>query len=377
MAAEERGHAHGRVSPVAKIPRVRAVVLSDLHLGTVTQRDVLRAPGPREALAESVRGADRVVLLGDVLELRERPLRAVLDQAEPFFRSLGEAAAGARVTLVPGNHDHRLAWPITDGRTGALSADDSIASPAGPPLDLIAEWLAPAELTLAYPGVRLRPDVYATHGHYLDCHLELPTFERLGIALTQRAIGGGSGSPDAYEAAVGPLYALAYGLAQSWRRGRPLVGGGRTVSAWERLAGENARRGVRARLIAGFALPAGVGVLNRTGFGPMSADLSGPSLRRTGLRAMGTVAAALGVDGGHVVFGHTHRSGPWPGDDASEWELAGGGRLLNTGSWIHEPAFVRDRGRDSPYWPGTVAVVEDEGPPRLERLLAGLPPTGT
>ena len=26
---------------------------------------------------------------------------------------------------------------------------------------------------LAYPGVWLRDDVYATHGHYLDCHSEV------------------------------------------------------------------------------------------------------------------------------------------------------------------------------------------------------------
>jgi hypothetical protein len=120
-------------------------------------------------------------------------------------------------------------------------------------------------------------------------------------------------------------------------------------------------------------LPGAVGALNRAGLGPLTADLSGPSLRRSTLRAMGAVADGLGVDSGHVLFGHTHRSGPWPMDDPSEWELPGGGRLLNTGSWMYEPAFLGREPAESPYWPGTVVVVEDAEPPRLERLLQELP----
>jgi predicted phosphodiesterase len=357
---------------------VRAVVLSDLHLGMVTRRDLLRRPGPRAALMERVAGADHVVLLGDLLELREVRLAVALSEAAPFFRELGEATAGARITIVPGNHDHRLSWPLTDGRTDPLPVSASVPLPRADPFDPIAEWLGRGSLELAYPGLWLRPDVYATHGHYLDCHLELPTLERLAVAISARAVySDGIHSAAEHEAAVAPVYALAYSLAQSSRHARPVIGGGRTVSTWERLAGENGRRGLGARLAAGVALPAAVGVLNRTGFGPMSADLSGPSLRRTGLRAMAAVASGLGVDAAHVLFGHTHRSGPWPRDDASEWALPGGGRLLNTGSWIHEPAFVRERGRESPYWPGTVAIVEDDGPPRLERLLDELPATGT
>jgi hypothetical protein len=303
----------------------------------------------------------------------------VLNESQPFFRALGEAAGDARITIVPGNHDHRLAWPLTDGRSDPLSVDEAIPAPTTGPYELIAAALgAKAQLTLAYPGLWLRPDVYATHGHYLDCHLELLTFERLAVAVTERAVGGGAPSTVTdHEASVSPLYALTYSLAQSSRRGRPLLAGGRSASAWERLAGTNGRRGVGGRLVAGVLLPATVGVLNRTGLGPMSADLSGPSLRRKGLRAMATVAERLGVDSAHVLFGHTHRSGPWAADDPSEWALRGGGRLLNTGSWIHEPAFVRDGGRASPYWPGTVATVEDDGPPRLERLLDKLPATGT
>ena len=39
----------------------------------------------------------------------------------------------------------------------------------------LADWAAPARVRVAYPGLWVRPDVYATHGHYLDCHLTMPT----------------------------------------------------------------------------------------------------------------------------------------------------------------------------------------------------------
>ena len=57
----------------------------------------------------------------------------------------------------------------------------------------------------------------------------------------------------------------------------------------------------------------------------------------------------------------------------AEWRLPGGGQLINTGSWLHEPAFLGSSPRESPYWPGTCVLVEDDEPPRVERLLDELP----
>jgi calcineurin-like phosphoesterase family protein len=360
---------------------VRTVVVSDLHLGTTTGRDLLRHPSARAALVGSTRGADHVVLLGDVLELREAPLAVALGDSEPFFRELGEAVGDARVTLVPGNHDHRLAASLIDARRlegegDTLGADGSEPAPPSGPLARIAGWLESAELRLAYPGLWLRPDVYATHGHYLDCHLAVPSLERLAIAVTERVIGwpaAGPRTPDDYEAAVQPLYDLTYSLAQGSQRGRRMLRSGRSAAAWEQLSGSDGRSRLGARIVSGLVVPGAVGALNRAGLGPLTADLSGPSLRRSGLVAMAAVASSLDFDAGHVLFGHTHRSGPWPRDDPSEWELAGGGRLVNTGSWMYEPAFLGRSPSDSPYWPGTVVVLEDGEPPRLERLLAELP----
>jgi hypothetical protein len=66
-----------------------------------------------------------------------------------------------------------------------------------------------------------------------------------------------------------------------------------------------------------------------------------------------------------VVFGHSHRSGPWPRDVLAEWTAPTGVRLHNTGSWVYQPHFVGGGPVDSPYWPGTAVLVEDGAPPRL------------
>jgi hypothetical protein len=118
----------------------------------------------------------------------------------------------------------------------------------------------------------------------------------------------------------------------------------------------------RRALIAAF--PAAVALLNRAGIGELSSEISGEELRRAGLRAMREVAVRLGVGDGYVVFGHTHRPGPLPGDDAEEW-----GRLVNTGSWTYAPIFLTANPGESPYWPGTCVLVEDEGAPQVKRLL--------
>lgn len=52
---------------------MRTAIVSDLHLGTTSGADVARRPDVFERLAAALSEADRVVVLGDLLELRERP----------------------------------------------------------------------------------------------------------------------------------------------------------------------------------------------------------------------------------------------------------------------------------------------------------------
>lgn len=355
---------------------MRTLVVSDLHLGSHGRSDVLRRPGVREPLLRALDGVDRLVLLGDALELRHGPVHAVLEAARPLFEELGRALGDAEVVLVPGNHDHALLVPWLERRRAEgprpLGLEEAVPADAGAATAQLARWLAPAHLSLAYPGVCLRPDVYAIHGHYVDCHLTVPTFERLGAALMARMVGDprrDGARPDSYEAALTPIYSWIHSLAQQARGGDAAAAIPElSAGVWRRLAGRG-RRGPGARLAASAAVPAAVAVVNRLGLGPFRSDLSGPELRRAGLAAMREVVAGLGVRADHVVFGHTHRTGPLPGDDLAEWTVPGGARLVNAGNWIYSRHFLTADPGESPYWPGGCVVVEDEGPPRLRRLL--------
>ena len=57
------------------------------------------------------------------------------------------------------------------------------------------------------------------------------------------------------------------------------------------------------------------------------------------------------------------------GDEEGD-DHAAGTRLLNTGSWVYQPHFLSSTPNQSPYWPCTAVVLDDDGePPRLVRLL--------
>jgi hypothetical protein len=176
-------------------------------------------------------------------------------------------------------------------------------------------------------------------------------------------------TPDDYEAALAPLYAWMNALTQRSDRAVLSAGAGASARAWVALAGgARHRRPVRtAALGAGYV--AAVAALNRIGLGPIDRDLSGAALRRGSLRGISAVLGRLGVSAPYVLFGHSHRSGPWPRDDAAEWTTSAGTRLLNTGSWVYQRHFLSDEPNASPYWPGTAVLLEDAEPPRLIRLL--------
>ncbi len=351
---------------------VRTIVVSDLHLGVEARADVAMLPAARDRLFEALAAADRVVFLGDLVELRELPLRDILRRVEPFFEAASEPLAGKRVTLVPGNHDHALAEPylLRSQLDGASDARDSEwpVEPGEGIAGRLAEWLPRSELTLAYPGLELRPGVYLTHGHYLDMHLTVPRLETLAAVGLARLTGHDRDcrSVAEYEAVLAPLYAFHHGLAQSATPKAQTGSMSRVV--WKRATDPDGPALARF-LIGRVTIPGAVATLNRLGLGPFSPVLTGEELRRSGLRAMSDAVRGLGVEADHVVFGHTHRAGPLPGDDLSEWKLPGGGRLWNTGSWYHERVFLGDRPHASPYWPGTCAWIGDDGPPELENLL--------
>jgi Calcineurin-like phosphoesterase superfamily domain len=366
---------------------VRTAIVSDLHLGAAAGEDVLRDAGVRRVLLAELAGADRVVLLGDVVELRDLALGVALSSARPFFEELGETLGDREVTIVPGNHDHRLAESLLDRLSLAGQPALGLQQCDGPspgPTAQIDAWLGSARLELAYPGLWLRDDVYATHGHYMDAHLSLPRAECVAAAALIRIAGPlpNPATPSDYERVLRPIYGFSFAVAQARSRSaRPRSN--LSEAAWRTLSGSRddpservwktlsrARARDRKRLAGAAvraAFPAGVWALNRLLGSSFEVDVSPAAIFAGGLDGASEMAARLGVDGAHVITGHTHRGGP--GDEEGEWPLPGGGRLHNTGSWVFASAFHRPGTPPSPYWPGTVTWVEDGGPPRRVQLL--------
>jgi hypothetical protein len=282
------------------------------------------------------------------------------------------------VVILAGNHDHALIERWQALREGPLGLDNRFRpDQASDIAAALAVALGSASVECAYPGIWLREDVYAMHGHYLDVHITVPTFERLAIAASGRiALDRGTRwndvrSADDYETVLTPVYAWAHSAAQSGRPG-DVVNGGGTLRAWRTLSSGKAG-GLRGQaLVAGF--PLAVRALNATGLGPFRSDLSSDALRSAGLRAMSEVVERLRIRARHVIFGHTHRAGMLAGDRPAEWLTPNAVQLHNTGSWVYSETFVGTGDPESPYWPGNAVLIEDGAPPRLLRLLADRSP---
>ena len=360
---------------------VRTVVVSDLHLGASSRADLLRRGELRAVLVEALRPGDRLVILGDGLELREVPVRGAAALAEALLREAGEAlGADGEIVMLAGNHDHGLVTGWMD--TQLMQSDPPVLGleariapqDAGPLGRALAEAARPATLGFAYPGIRLRDDVYALHGHYADLHTTVPTFERLAAGAMARWVApvpSRRATPDDYEAVLAPLYAWMHALAQRSTHGVVKAGAGASARAWVAMTQADGLPG-RARAAAlGAGYAGAVAAINAAGIGPVRRDLSGPALRAGYLRGLGEVVARLGIEADHVLWGHSHRAGPLPGDDLAEWTAPTGARIVNTGSWVYQPHFLTGAAGSSPYWPGTAVVIEGTSPPRIERLLAG------
>jgi hypothetical protein len=320
------------------------------------------------------------VILGDGLELRDQPQREAMAIAGDFFAAVGRALGpDGELLVVAGNHDHGLVAGWIDGRlvtapAGFLALEQRMRpAEAGPLAAALAERAAPARVSVAYPGVWLREDVYAIHGHYSDLHSTVPTLERLAAGAMARwavELPRDGAVPDDYEAALAPIYAWMHVLTQRHDRAVVSAGAGASARAWVTLAGEGRTRRPLRTLALGGGFTAAVAALNALGLGPLDRRLTGTALRRGYLYGIREVLRRLGVDAAHVLWGHSHRAGPWPDDDVAEWTTHAGGRILNAGSWVYQPHFLTERPGGSPYWPGTAVVIDGDEAPRLISLLA-------
>ncbi len=327
---------------------MRTLVISDLHLGSITRRDVLRRPVALEALLAGLEGIDRLVLLGDTVELLEGAPGRAMRAARPVLEEIGRAMGrGREVVLVPGNHDHALIRPWLRARRAAgkrIGLSSAVAAASSSGIADVASWLRPAKVRVRYPGFWLAPRIWAHHGHYLDRHL-----------VRREAIPGPRASAEHYERALGAGVA-AFGALMATALPEPLG------EPADRLAGLMRRAGVAAVPVAA-ALP------GFPSLAPFSAGVLGLQFRRAGLPAMASVAQRLGVRADHVVFGHVHRAGPRAGDRPGEWAPTGTPKLWNSGCWVYEPLLLAGSQAPHPYWPGGGLLVEDAGPPRPVAFL--------
>jgi UDP-2,3-diacylglucosamine pyrophosphatase LpxH len=335
---------------------VRTLVVSDLHLGARLRHDVLGRPEPLARLVEAVGDVDRLVLLGDIVELMQRQPQRAMAIAEPVLRAVGERlGAEGEAIIVPGNHDAQLARAFVRATGRALTPDSTIEPGASPALARMASWLAPARVRAHYPGVWLSERVWATHGHYLDRHL-LPE-SAFGIARGHLGRLPRRGAvPIDYELAGGPSLTRLESVLTQWLP-RPLA------ALVEDLA----------ELVRAATMPRVPRILFHPRLAPLTAMFLGLQMRRASIPAMARVVHRLGVEAEYVVFGHVHRLGPLAGDRPLEWEgPSGRPRLVNTGSWVYEPLLLHRATPPHPYWPGGAVILDDDQEPRAIGLLDDL-----
>jgi hypothetical protein len=333
---------------------VRTLVVSDLHLGARLHRDVLRRPEPLEALLAALDDIDRLVLLGDVVELLEGQPRVAFATAEPVLRALGARLGASReVVVVPGNHDAALVRPWLRGRQ--LGVEEAIPLDATPALAAVVSWLGPARVQVRYPGVWLSDRVWATHGHYLDRHLLPESAYGIARGLLGRLPSSGARPMD-YERAGGPSLTRLEAFLTRYLP-RPLA-----------AMIEGASELLRATTMP--AVPARIFVPR---LAPLTSRVLGMQMRRASMPALARVVHRLGVEADWVLFGHVHRLGPIEGDDPERWSAPGGApRIANTGSWVYEPRLVHRARPPHPYWPGGAILLEDGAEPRAIGLLEHL-----
>lgn len=337
---------------------MRTLVISDLHLGSRLGRDVLRHPEALAVLLEALNEFDRLVLLGDTVELAEGRPREALATAEPVLRAIGARMGPERtIVLVPGNHDRALTRTWARAQGAALTPDALVPNNANPLLTQVTGWLAPAPVQTRTPGVWLNARVWATHGHYLDRHLAPEG--AWGLRRAHLRAPAADPEPEvvgaaAYERARRPRTRAESSVAS--RLPRPLATLVEDAAELLRAATMPSPRKLQPHRIA-----------------PLTRVLLGRQMQRASIPALVHATARVGVDCDWVVFGHVHRSGPHEGDDPATWAGPDGRpRVANTGSWVYEPLLLHRGGPPHPYWPGGAVIVEDEGDPQAVGLLDGL-----
>ena len=328
---------------------MRTLVVSDLHLGALRRNDVLLNPEPLERLLAALDDIDRLVLLGDIIDLAEGRLQHAMRVSARVLGAVGGRLGSARqVIVVPGNHDRQLVDRWIRRQGVGLTPSAGVPLDASPALAQVGSWLAPARVSAHYPGVWLSDRVWATHGHYLDRHLFPESAFGIARGLLGRPPRDGA-APIDYERARRPSLV---------RAARCLPGP--LIALLDDMA-EVARAATMPRVPRRLLHPR---------LAPMLASVLGAQMSRASIPALARVVHRLALDAEWVVFGHVHRLGPLAGDRPLSWQGPGGRpRIVNSGSWVYEPLLVHGATPPHPYWPGGAVVIDAGGEPRAVGLL--------
>ncbi len=210
---------------------MHTLVISDLHIGAGGGRAALEDPELVGKLAETIAQAQRLVLLGDIIELRQGPIQDALAAASRVLPQLvAGLEEGREVILLMGNHDHQLfaacaltrrpaGCPIRSPRRPRSTGSEMNCSLPGR-VDAL-RFRNGSTVRIEYPGVWLRDDVYAQHGHYLDRHTTTPpAFERAAAgAMSKRflklPLAAMRSETNDYERLLAPIYAWMYAISQT------------------------------------------------------------------------------------------------------------------------------------------------------------------
>ncbi len=284
----------------------------------------LRDAEPRDALVRRWRGVDRLVLLGDVLELRQGPLRdGPRLRRAPVLREIGAALGpSAEVVIVAGNHDHDLLAPW-------LGAPRARARP-GRRSGSSRRWTgAPASRWRAWPAGWPRPAVRARYPGRVAARgrlrhpraLPRSPHDRADVRAPGRGADGADllgrlAAPSDAPRTTRPCWPRCTPGSTRWPQ-RPAVAAlgppSPSSQAWRALNSSGRRHAGGARWLRGRPAagrrgpePCRAGPLPR----PLSAGAA-PG-RLCGRSARWSDASAPAPR--HVIFGHTHRAGPLPGD---------------------------------------------------------------
>ena len=282
---------------------MRTLVISDLHLGVRSGADVLGQPQALDVLCSRLDGVDRLVLLGDTLELRHGPARDAL-----AARGAGHARDRRRARVWRAGHDpRRQPRPRARRRLAGLArsprgaraavarrARRAAARARGSPSGWRAGWgRRPSSSPIPASGCATTStrctatiSTSTARSRRSRCYGARAMARMVGAVPRARRGGGLRGAAGA-DLRVDPRQRPALGDAPA--RGRRRYRRSRSGARCRARA-----RGAR-RPAPRCAPPSArrVAVANRAGLGPVRPELSGAALRRGGLEGLTEIARRL------------------------------------------------------------------------------------